>query len=269
MEKVKTKIINGADFGLEPAKSQPIEKGIAQIREEKQVLIDAYNDVIELEIIPENLKKFKELRLMIRDNRTKGIEPWHKKSKAYFLAGGRFVDAIKNQEIEENKRMEETLANAENYFINLEKERIEKLHNERFELIKPYLSEEDLESPTQYGNMTNGVWDAFFVGVKDQHQERLDAEKKKAEEEEAERQRVAKLEKDNKALIQEKEEKIQEEKQEQERIANQGDEDKMADLVKDIHALKTKYNFESPEFQKKYRGFKLLADKTIQYLNKK
>ena len=50
-------------------------------------LVSAMNrlGIKKLEITEENLPVFKELRLKIRDNRTKGIEKWHKLNKAFFL----------------------------------------------------------------------------------------------------------------------------------------------------------------------------------------
>ena len=100
---------------------------LAVIQNEREALINAYDDVIELEITHKNIKIFKELRLKIRDNRTKGIEPWHTTNKAVSLAIGRTIDAIKNREVEVNKRMEESLLNAEKHFENLEKQRIDNL----------------------------------------------------------------------------------------------------------------------------------------------
>ena len=114
---------------------------LAIIQNEREALINAYDDVIGLKITEENLKTFKELRLQIRDNRTKGIEPWHTTNKAVSLAIGRTIDAIKNREVEINKRMEAKLLGAEKHFENLEKERVEKLNKERIELVRPYLDE--------------------------------------------------------------------------------------------------------------------------------
>ena len=114
---------------------------LAIIQNEREALINAYDDVIGLKITEDNLKTFKELRLQIRDNRTKGIEPWHTTNKAVSLAIGRTIDAIKNREVEINKRMEAKLLGAEKHFENLEKERVEKLNKERIELVRPYLDE--------------------------------------------------------------------------------------------------------------------------------
>jgi len=100
-----TNEVNPTEFGLEPIKAQEMVSGLNTVIAEREVLKNAYIDVIGLEITSENLSTFKELRLKIVKNRTQGIEKWHKTNKAFYLAGGRFVDAIKNKEIAENERM--------------------------------------------------------------------------------------------------------------------------------------------------------------------
>ena len=101
--------VDPKEFGLEESKANELTSGLTTILEERKVLIDSYIETIKLEITEDNLPIFKELRLQIRDNRTKGIEPWHKVNKQFFLTGGRFVDAIKNKEVAENERMESKL----------------------------------------------------------------------------------------------------------------------------------------------------------------
>ena len=134
-------------------------QSLGTIQNEREALINAYDDVIGLEITEENIKIFKELRLKIRDNRTKGIEPWHKTNKAVSLAIGRTIDSIKNREVEINKRMEDSLFNAEKHFENIEKERIEKLNSERIELVRPYL--EDVEHLVLH-DMEEDVFESYL-----------------------------------------------------------------------------------------------------------
>jgi colicin import membrane protein len=126
-------------FGLELAKAQEMTSGLSTTIAEREVLKNAYIDVIELEINAENLPIFKELRLKIVKNRTQGIEKWHKTNKAFYLAGGRFVDAVKNKEIIVNEEMEAKLLEAEKYFENLEKQKAKELNDERISKIAPYL----------------------------------------------------------------------------------------------------------------------------------
>ena len=163
------------EFGLQEKEAKDLTKGLPTILKERDVLIDAYEDMIEQEITEETIPLFKELRLKIRDNRTKGIIPWHKKSKDYFLNGGRFVDSIKNKEIEVNERMEQKLMDAEKHFENIEKERLNKLQAERVAELEPYLEdahERDLSC------MEQDVWESYLKTKKDDYNARIEAEKK-------------------------------------------------------------------------------------------
>ena len=187
--------VNASDYGLDETKAQEITKGLKTILAERETLKEQYKECIEIEITQDSIPRYKELRLMIRDNRTKGIEIWHKNNKAYFLAGGNFVDAIKRKEVAENEYMEEKLLNAEKYFENLEHDRIEKLRVERLALLKPYT---DIE-PLAVANMEQSVFDNLLVGFKLAYESRISAEKKaeedriakeKAEAEEREKQRL-------------------------------------------------------------------------------
>lgn len=163
------------EFGLEEKEVKELTKGLPTILKERDVLIDAYEDMIEQEITEETIPLFKDLRLKIRDNRTKGIIPWHKKSKDYFLNGGRFVDSVKNKEIEVNERMEKKLMDAEKHFENIEKERLNKLQAERVAELEPYLEdahERDLSC------MEQDVWQSYLKTKKDDYNARVEAEKK-------------------------------------------------------------------------------------------
>lgn len=209
---MKTEIatIDPKEFGLEETKAAELTSGLTTILDERKVLTDLYKETILIEITPENLPKFKELRLKIRDNRTKGIEKWHKVNKEFFLTGGRFVDAIKNKEIAENERMEQALQDAENHFENIEKERLQKLRADRWAEIKTYIEHE----PAGLDAMQQDVFDAFKSGLISQHERKIEAEriaeetriaKEKAEAEERERVRI-----ENERLKKEAEEKEKE-----------------------------------------------------------
>jgi len=117
--------------GIEEKQALEITKSLTQIIEERNTLSERYSEAIQLEITKENIPVFKELRLKIRDNRTKGIESWHKTQKEFYLRGGQFVDAIKRKEIEENLRMESNLEENEKFFERQEAERVAKLNESR------------------------------------------------------------------------------------------------------------------------------------------
>lgn len=185
------------EFGLEKSKASEITKGLANVLKEKEILCEQYIKVVKLETTKENVPKFRELRLLIRDNRTKGIEAWHKVNKEYFLRGGQFVDAIKRKESEENNRMEEQLLKGEKHFELMEAERKEKLKDQREKALEKYEIETEL---IQLGGMTEEVWLNYFNGVKLEYDQRVAAEKK-IEEERIAKEKITKLHNDRKNSI--------------------------------------------------------------------
>lgn len=172
-------IVYPKEYGLEESKANELTIGLATIRDEKKLLIEEFRTVSVLELTEENIPIFSELRKKIVKNRTQGIIPWHTQNKAYFLAVGRFVDAIKNKEIAENERMEEKLFEAEKHFENLEKERILKLNDERMKLVSVYEVDGTL---LNLGAMPDEVFNSFLSGTKMKYEAKKEAERKAAEE---------------------------------------------------------------------------------------
>jgi hypothetical protein len=217
--------IDPKEYGLEEKQASEITKGLSTILEERSVLIDSYKETITLEITEENLPAFKSLRLQIVRNRTQGLKVWHKTNKAYFLAGGNFVQAIYNKEVAENERMESQLMEAEKHFENLEKERVEKLTLERFGACVPYVEDVSLIVP-DLGTMPQSLWDNYLIGLKSSYEARIAAEKKAEEERiaaaKAEEARQKAIEEENARLKAEAEaaaKKQEEERLERERLA--------------------------------------------------
>jgi colicin import membrane protein len=236
--------VNPNEFGIEESKAAEMTSGLNQILAERVILTEQYAQVITLELSPENLQTFKDLRLRIRDNRTKGIEAWHKVNKEFYLRGGQFVDAIKRKEVAENERMEDALLQCEKHFENLEKQRIADLQAKREGQLMAY--EVDNLQTLQLGSMSDDVFDAFLEASKNKYEakkevERLEAERLKAEKEAelarieaqrieneklkaeaAERERLAEIErKENERLLaieREKAEKARKEAEEAARI---------------------------------------------------
>jgi len=140
-----------------------------------------------MEITAENIPVFKELRLKIRDNRTKGIEKWHKAEKEYFLRGGQFVDAVKRKEVLENERMEENLESNEKHFERLEQERINRLAAERKLECDKFNAD---TSTIDLGNMGQDLFEALLIKYERDFKE---AERLRIEAEKAEEERLAKI----------------------------------------------------------------------------
>jgi len=180
-------------YGLEESQAKEITIGLSTIKKERDALIESFENVIQEEISEENIPMFKTLRLQIRDNRTKGIEPWHKSNKAYFLAGGRFVDAIKNREVQVNTRMEDALMSCEKHYEIQEAKKLQELQTKREDLIDEFLFEG--EEHREYAKMDDELWRAIFDSKKKAHSDWIKAEKK------AEENRVAKEKADEAARI--------------------------------------------------------------------
>lgn len=107
-------------------------KGIELVVQDRIPLEQEYQEVCQMDIEdPATWKKARELRIKIRDNRTKGINVWHKSAKEFFLSGGRFVDAIKNLQSGINEKMEDMLDGVEKLEERRKQEAKEKLRKER------------------------------------------------------------------------------------------------------------------------------------------
>lgn len=170
-------------FGIEPVKAKKMINGLSTVFAERQILKDAYEDVIQLEINSENLPTFKELRLKFVKIRT-SIDKWHKTNKAFYLAGGRFVDAIKNKEIAETEEIESKLYEAEKFFENQEKQKAKELNDLRILKISPYVENAD---QMDFKEFSDEDFDDFVFGKKTKFEQRIAEEKAEAERLEAER----------------------------------------------------------------------------------
>ena len=189
-------IIDPKEFGLKEENANKMVSGLNPIIEERSALEQIYAIVIKKELTPELLKEARDLRLKIRDNRTKGIEVWHKTTKDYFLKGGQFVDAIKCKENVVNELMEAKLSEIEKHFENIEAERIKALHTERAEKLRPFGYE---IGATNFGLMDDNMFNAILVGAEKTHKDKLELEakieadrieKEHLEAEEREKQRI-------------------------------------------------------------------------------
>src|SRR6478736_3832769 len=176
-------------FGIEPVKAKEMVAGLSTTLSERQVLKDAYVDVIELNITTENLPTFKELRLKIMKNRTQGLTKWKDKEKAFYLAGGNFIQAIYNKEVAVNEEMESKLLEAEKFFENQEKEKARLLNLERIEKVRPYV--EDVTG-LDFSEFDDKNFDDYVLGKKTRFENESKA--KKEAEELAEKERLAEIE---------------------------------------------------------------------------
>jgi len=197
-------------FGLEVAKATEMVSGLSTTLAEREVLKSAYVDVINLEITTETLPTFKELRLKIVKNRTQGLDKWKEKEKAFYLAGGNFIQAIYNKELRVNQEMEAKLMEAEKFFENQEKEKARLLNESRIERLKPYVED---TTGLDFAVMTDEDFDDYLLGKKT----RFENEQKEREVESLriENERLAEIERQK--AIQEENERLKKEAEEKEK----------------------------------------------------
>ena len=198
---MSTEIIKAEKFGIEEKTATELTNGLAVPRAERKLLKEEFDKVSKLEITKENKSVFKDLRLRIRNNRTKGTNVWHKAGKEYFLRGGQFLDAIKNKDNQENEAMEQVLLDAENHFENLEKERITKLQKERVKILSEYIEDAHERDLAQ---MEDDVWESFLQVKRQTYLDKIESEKKAEEE----RIKVEKLEAEKLELSQKRQSEL-------------------------------------------------------------
>lgn len=179
--------IKPEEYGLPKEEGQKLTTDLSVHLEKRQAFIEDYKRIIKQELDDDTIEEAREMRLKLVKVRTQGINKWHKNAKAYFKAGGDFVDAIKRKELATNEEMENTLKEIEDYYDNLAKEKAEKLKKERIEAITPFIESEDDLAGVDLGAMTADIWDMFLAGKKQsfekkQEEERLAEEKRKEEE---------------------------------------------------------------------------------------
>ena len=226
-------------YDLDAEKASTIESSFAPKIEERRGFEKVYREIINKEISKELASEASDLRKKLVKVRT-GIARIHKTEKQYFFQAGKFVDALKNKLTEPVVQMEEKLSEIENYYENLEKERLQKLQNERVEALTPYVEdaqERDLSS------MDDDVWNAYFNAKKQAYEDRIKAEK------EAEKKRIAEIEKQKKA--------------EEQKELNKTDKAKIDELLSELDAICLKYNFESEKNKDIYSTVKLLVQEAI------
>lgn len=226
--------LNPKEYGLEANEAKQVQAVFVPMIEKLTELEDEYNQVVAQEMTPELTKQAKELRLKFVKIRTETARI-HKSAKAYYLAGGRFVDGWKNAQLQASGQKEEKLKEIEDYYENLERQRREDLHLARIGMISPYVED---KTGLDFRTMEEDVFQAYFNTKKQAHEDRIQAEaeaeqvriaKEKADEEAREQQRLENEKLRAEAIKRDKEmaelqkeiaekERLEREKKEQERI---------------------------------------------------
>lgn len=175
--------IDPKEFGIDTKTYQGLTDGLNVVRKERALLDEQFEVVSKLELVPENIGQFRKLRIAYRDNRTKGVDPWHKTQKDIPLRMGQLLDAIKNSEHQIIKSKEDVLEKAEKHFELLEIERLKKVQEERVAELLPY----DPDANTRdLSSMEDDLWDAFLAMKIKMHEDAIKEEERKEAERQAE-----------------------------------------------------------------------------------
>jgi hypothetical protein len=181
--------LKGADFGIEETKAQEIAGQFKPMLDKMIELENEYNEIMRLpKENEETAEKAGELRKKLVKVRT-GTAEIHKKQKAFYLSGGRFVDAWKNAQLFASEGLEQNLLEIETYKQRIELERLQALTEKRQEMLRPYFK--DFEG-LNLGAMQSDVWDAYFEKKKRDFEDLQKAEKE-AEEKRLEEQKREKI----------------------------------------------------------------------------
>lgn len=208
--------IKAEEYGLTSDKAKEVELGFSPSIEKLNELKPEYDLLIQKEISVDVCKEAKNLRLRFVKVRT-GTEKIHKALKAFYLAGGRFVDAWKNKQMTISEEVEQKLKDIEEYY-----ERIEIKKKEERKVLR--LQELEKIEHTGEGldilEMDDSLWAIVFTGLKKEYLDRKEAELKTEEEriakEKAEREAQERIRKENDRLKKEAEEKDRKAKEERE-----------------------------------------------------
>jgi len=192
-------ILDPQEYGIEKKEAEQIQSVFIPMLEKMTELENEYNEIVKESISPEVCAKARELRLKLVRVRT-DTKDIHKKAKAYYLAGGRLVDAWKNAQEFAAIEKEGTLEKIEKHFELLEAEKLEKIKQERVEALSQYVNDVscyDLKNMTESG----------FAQLLENSKFAFEARKKAEEEAE-----IARIENEKKEAIAREEMRIENER---------------------------------------------------------
>lgn len=211
-------ILDPTEYGIEKKEAEQIQSVFVPMLEKMTELENQYNEIIKQSPSKEVCAQARSLRLELVSVRSSTKEI-HKKAKAYYLAGGRLVDAWKNAQEFAALEKEETLEKIEKHFELIEAAKLEKIRQERVAALSEFVSDVscyDLKSMTENGfaqllENSKLAFQARKDAEAKAEADRIEQQKKDAEEREQMRIENEKLKKEAEAreLEQEKERKKQ------------------------------------------------------------
>jgi hypothetical protein len=170
---MELQIIDPKEYGIEESKALELTTGLNPILEDRNALIEKFNEIKDFEVSTENTSVFKALRIGFQKNRTQGINEWHKSAKEVSLRMGQLLDAVKRNETKTNENYEAFLEEKEKFFENQEKERLSLLKTERESFLRPFVE----VVPNGLEDLDQDVFDSFLETKKKSHLEKLEADR--------------------------------------------------------------------------------------------
>jgi hypothetical protein len=171
MELIK---VNPEQFGLSEIQATTIANKFLPVLEEMQPLMQKYDEIKMLDPADTtNSKQFDDLRKKLVKVRT-NCAKIHKDEKAYYLAGGKYVDSWKNKQLEITEPIEADLKEKADYIEIQEQKRKNALIDER--LAELQIFETD-GSMMNLGEMSDEMYDAVLTGAKAKREQRIKEQK--------------------------------------------------------------------------------------------
>jgi hypothetical protein len=187
------------EYGLTEETALGLTNGLEKAIEERKPLIEEYSEIKKLNLESEQTARAAaSTRKRVKNNRTQGIEKWHKENKEYYLKVSQYLDARKREEVQINLDMEKDLLYIENYIEERKKEEIEKLRVLRNKEVEIY--DDYVPFGLDLGTLSEEEYKKVFNGAKLQYEAQLAAEKK-AEEERIEAERIKALHSKRRELL--------------------------------------------------------------------
>lgn len=206
------------------------------------------------------MKQAREGRLFLVKKRT-AIEATRKALKEDSLCEGKAIDAIATMLKNLIEPIEKNLEEKEKFAERVEAERKAKLHLERVELVKPY--KVDWEFLGNLGEMDNQMFEALHTGLKKNHEDKIEADKK------AEEDRIAKEKADAEAIEAQRieNERLKNEQKEKDAIRVKRNEELKPYIIfiRDYNGM---LNMDESEYQKEFLNIQIAAKNHYEYESK-
>lgn len=264
-------IVKAEDFGLDDNKALQIKSVFMPMLDAMVELENEANEVKSREINEITCKMAKEVRLKYVKIRTETAKI-HKASKAFYLNGGRFVDAWKNAQLAASSGKEAELEKIEKHFELIEKEKLNKLEEARWEMIKDFHDESVPRATYNLSAMDEQLFERFVIGMKTAHHSKKQAELKVMEELEAEKQRQLLIELENKKLkeealaLQEEKRRIEEQNKKL-LIETKKQEEQLIEVKKSQESADRSNNISAPSHDLLYKTAEKITKEVVKIIN--